>query len=104
MQQYGEDRILMLSIGLTFLGCRHVSLLDAEGAELRTCLDSHNRPTAAEKGLEHEAAYLQRLRNKGSPFHAGVGLRRDENRKLFDEVFFAASKLPESFPKDDRRP
>ncbi len=68
MQQYSNGQILYAPSDLvTFLGCRHASFLDVKA--LREDIDKAETSTINQllqkKGAEHEAAYLQRLKDEG---------------------------------------
>ncbi len=68
MQQYGNDQVLYSPSDLvTFLGCHHASFLDVKA--LSEDLDRTEASTVGQllqkKGWEHEAAYLQRLKDEG---------------------------------------
>ena len=68
MQQYGNDQILYSPSDLvTFLGCHHASFLDVKA--LSEDMDKAEASTTGQllqqKGLEHEAAYLQQLKDEG---------------------------------------
>ena len=81
MQQYGNDQLLISPSDLvTFLGCHHASFLNVKA------LSEHREKTEAsttnkllqKKGLEHEAAYLQQLKDKGKSV---VEIPKDRNLK-----------------------
>ena len=68
MQQYGNDQILYSPSDLvTFLGCHHASFLAVKA--LSEDMDKAEASTTGQllqqKGLEHEAAYLQQLKDDG---------------------------------------
>ena len=68
MQQYGNDQILYSPSDLvTFLGCHHASFLDVKA--LSEDMDKAEASTTGQllqqKGLEHEAAYLQLFKDEG---------------------------------------
>ena len=70
MQQYGNDQILTSpSDVLTFLGYNHAIFLDVKAL-------SQDMDKAAAKSLEHEAAYLQHLKEEGQ---AVVEIPKDRN-------------------------
>jgi len=67
MQQYGNDQILYSPSDLvTFLGCHHASLLDvrALSENMEKAEASTTGQLQQQKGLEHEAAYLQQLKDE----------------------------------------
>ncbi|MEM7070170.1 MAG: TM0106 family RecB-like putative nuclease [Pseudomonadota bacterium] len=79
MQQYGNDQIITSPSDLvSFLGCHHASFLDVKA--LRQNIDKAEAGTTSQllskKGLEHEAAYLQRLKNEGKSV---VEIAKDRN-------------------------
>lgn len=64
MRQYGNDQILYLPSDLvTFWGCHNASFIDVKS--LSEDMDKAKVRTTGQllqkKGLEHEAAYLQKL-------------------------------------------
>ena len=68
MQKYDNVSILYSPSDLvTFLGCRHASFLDVKA--LSETMDKAEASTTGQllqqKGLEHEAAYLQQLKDEG---------------------------------------
>lgn len=68
MQQYGNGQILYSPLDLvTFLGCHHASFLDVKALseDMETTEASPTDQLLKEKGLEHEAAYLQCLKDEG---------------------------------------
>ena len=76
MQQYANDQILTAPSDLvTFLGCYHASFLDVKALseelskELSEDMDKAEASEIGQllqkKGLEHEAAYLQQLKDEG---------------------------------------
>ena len=68
MQQYDNGQILYsLSDLATFLGCRHASFLDAESlsASMKVVETCTTDQLLQKKGLEHETAYLQYLKDEG---------------------------------------
>ena len=79
MQQYGNHQLLYSPSDLvTFLGCHHASFLDIKAlsggmnkAEVNTTGQLLQR-----KGLEHEAAYLQQLKDEGKSV---VEIPKDRN-------------------------
>jgi uncharacterized protein len=79
MQQYGNDQILYSPSDLvTFLGCHHASFLDVKA--LSESMDKAEASTTVQllqqKGLEHEAAYLQQLKDEGKSV---VEIPKDRN-------------------------
>lgn len=79
MQHYGNDQILYSPSDLvTFLGCHHASFLDVKA--LSEDMDKAEPSTTGQllqkKGLEHEAAYLQRLKDEGKTV---VEIPKDRN-------------------------
>ncbi len=79
MQQYGNDQILYSPSDLvTFLGCHHASFLDVKA--LSEDMDKAEASTTGQllqqKGLEHEAAYLQQLKDEGKSV---VEIPKDRN-------------------------
>ena len=79
MQQYGNDQILYSPSDLvTFLGCHHASFLDVKA--LSESMDKAEASTTGQllqqKGLEHEAAYLQQLKDEGKSV---VEIPKDRN-------------------------
>lgn len=105
MQQYGNDQILYSPSDLvTYLGCHHASFLDVRA--LSENLDTTEARTIVQllqkKGLEHEAAYLQRLKEEGKTvveipkdrtFQDRATLTRDAMKSgadvIYQAVFFA---------------
>ena len=70
MQQHGNGQILYSPSDLvTFLGCHHASFLDvkalSEDMETAGARTTGQLLQKKKKGLEHEAAYLQRLKDEG---------------------------------------
>ena len=79
MQQYGNDQILHSPSDLvTFLGCHHASFLDvrALSEEMDKAEASATGQLLQRKGLEHEAAYLQQLKDEGKTV---VEIPKDRN-------------------------
>ena len=79
MQQYGNAQILYSPSDLvTFLGCHHASFLDVKA--LSEDMDKAEASTTGQwlqqKGLEHEAAYLQQLKGEGKSV---VEIPKDRN-------------------------
>jgi uncharacterized protein len=79
MQQYGNDQILYSPSDLvTFLGCRHASSLNVKA--LSEDMDKAEASTTGQllqnKGLEHEATYLQQLKDEGKTV---VEIPKDRN-------------------------
>ena len=79
MQQYGNDQIFYSPSDLvTFLGCHHASFLDVKA--LSEDMDKTEASAMGQllrkKGLEHEAAYLQRLKDEGKTI---VEIPKDRN-------------------------
>ena len=79
MQPYGNNQILTSPSDLvTFLGCHHASFLDVKA--LSESMDKTEASTTAQllarKGLEHEAAYLQQLKDEGKSV---VEILKDRN-------------------------
>ena len=108
MQQYGNDQILYSPSDLvTFLGCHHANFLDVKA--LSEDIDKAEANTTAQllqqKGLEHEAAYLQQLKDEG---RSVVEIPKDRNLEdhtqltleamqsgadvIYQAVFFAPPK------------
>ena len=111
MQQYGNNQILYSPSDLvTFLGCHHASFLDVKA--LSESMDKAEASTTAQllqqKGLEHEAAYLQQLKDEGKSV---IEIPKDRNLQdraqltleamqsgtdvIYQAVFFANPKLLE---------
>lgn len=77
MQQYGNDQILYSPSALvTFLGCYHASFLDGKALSENKAEASTTGQLLQQKGLEHEAAYLQQLKDKGKSV---IEISRDRN-------------------------
>ena len=68
MQSNGGTVLFSASDLVTFLGCRHATLLDlraAQGGPKPPEAHDAQVELLQQKGLEHEAAYLERLRSEG---------------------------------------
>ncbi|MGA7325530.1 MAG: TM0106 family RecB-like putative nuclease, partial [Rhodomicrobium sp.] len=68
MQVDGVRLLFSASDLVTFLGCRHATVLDlkaARGGPKAPKQEDAQTELLQEKGLEHEAAYLERLRSQG---------------------------------------
>ena len=68
MQSNSGELLFSASDLVTFLGCRHATLLDLKAAQGGPKPpEQHDAQTELlqQKGLEHEAAYLERLRSEG---------------------------------------
>ncbi|WP_084582912.1 TM0106 family RecB-like putative nuclease [Sphingomonas azotifigens] len=67
MRKYGGRTILSASDLVNFMGCTHASVLDIRNLETPTSFDAADEHTALlrEKGMQHERAYLRRLRQEG---------------------------------------
>ena len=79
MQQHGNDQILYSpSDFVTFLGYHHTRFLDVKA--LSEDMDKAEASTTGQllqkKGLEHEAAYLQQLKDEGKSV---VEITKDRN-------------------------
>lgn len=106
MQQYGNGQILYSPSDLvTFLGCHHASFLDVKALseDMETTEASPTDQLMQKKGLEHEAFYLQRLKNesktvaeipKGQNLQDRAKLTLDALQSgtdvIYQAVFFAA--------------
>ena len=81
MQQYGNKQILYSPSNLvTFLGCHHASFLDVKALseDMETTGASTTGQLLQKKGLEHEAAYLQHLKDEGKTV---IEIPKDRNLK-----------------------
>lgn len=68
MQLNSGELLFSASDLVTFLGCRHATLLDlkaAQGGPKAPKQHDEQTELLQQKGLEHEAAYLERLRSEG---------------------------------------
>lgn len=66
--QFGDDRILFSASDLVnFMGCTHATFLDLRQLTEPVTFDEDDAHTVLlqEKGMEHERAYLERLRSEG---------------------------------------
>lgn len=102
MQTNGGDLLFSASDLVTFLGCRHATLLDLKAARGGPkAPEQHDAQTELlqVKGLEHEAAYLERLRSEGltvetisssGTLDERVAATRDAMRRGVDIVYQGA--------------
>lgn len=102
MQVNGGELLFSASDLVTFLGCRHATLLDlkaARGGPKAPAQHDAQTELLQKKGLEHEAAYLERLRADGLTIETipssgtldeRVSATRDAMRRGVDIVYQGA--------------
>ena len=106
MQRYTDDQILYSPTDLvTFLSCHHASFLDnrALHEDLERSEESSTNQLLQKRGMEHEAAYLQHLREEGRnvveiPKSSSLAERAELTRKamrsgvdvVYQGVFFTS--------------